>query len=191
MTNPTAQIKNLIRIGRVIEVNADTARARVQWGQDESAVTDWIRWTSERAGKVSVWNPPTVGEEVELISIDGDMRNAYIGRSFYNNDNPAPSTNLDAELTKYSDGTTIEHNRASGARTVAGLKSLTTTADATTHNGDVTHKGNNTCAGTLTQAGSAAFNGGITGKGGVSVDVAHTHNYVDDGSTRPSSGVNP
>ena len=184
---------NMHRIGTIVEVDYARYRARVKTG---GIVSDWLRWTTERNGLVRTWNPPVVGEEVEVIALDGSTESAYIGQSFYNEAFPPPATDGNLVVVAYADGTRIEHNRATGVRTVSGLATLNQQIITTQHTGDITNHG------VLTHNGSAALTqgvtvsgapadmtSGITGQGGVSIDIHHTHTTNDHG--QPTSGVNP
>ena len=119
MPPDTAQrLSTLIRLGIIAEVDYAAERVRVKTGDN---LTDWVRWRTERCGLVKVWNPPQLGEEVELIAPDGDMTLAYVGGSFANSDNPFPSHDGNLVVVTYSDGTRIEHNRSTGEQTISGL----------------------------------------------------------------------
>ena len=185
--------RSLVRIGRVSAVDGATYRARVQWGEDPACQSAWVRWKTAAAGDVKIWLPPTIGEEVEITSLDGDMRNAYISGSFFNDDNPPPSNELNKMVVTFKDGTRIEHDFSSGTMTITGLSqlletitSVITNAD-TTHNGNTTHTGDINNSGQLKQSGAAAFTGGISGSGGKSIDINHAHREQGDG--QPTSGV--
>lgn len=185
--------RSLIRLGRVVAVDGATYRARVQWGEDEQCVSTWARWKTAGAGNVKIWIPPTVGEEVEITSPDGDMRNAYISGSFFNDDNPPPSADLNKIVITFNDGTRIEHDQSAGTLTIGGLTQLIETIGSvitnaeTTHNGSTTHTGDINNSGQLKQSGAASFSGGISGGGGKSIDINHAHREQGDG--QPTSGV--
>ena len=196
------RIANVNRIGTIIAVDYERARARVKSGGIE---TDWLRWTTERNGLVRTWNPPTVGEEVELVALDGSTESAYIGQSFYNDAFPAPSHDGNLVVVEFSDGTRIEHNRATGTRSVTGLGTLnetigeTNTTTTTTHTGSTLHKGDVVNVGELTQSGASAFassvavTGGLS-QGGVGVGKDHTHpqnDGNDNGGGATTGGVTP
>ena len=185
--------RSLVRIGRVSAVDGATYRARVQWGEDPACQSAWVRWKTAAAGDVKIWLPPTVGEEVEITSLDGDMRNAYISGSFFNDDNQPPSSDLNKVVICFKDGTRIEHDKCAGEMTITGLSQLIETITTvitnaqTTHNGDTNHTGDINNSGQLKQSGAAAFDGGISGSGGKSIDVNHSHREQGDGQA--TSGV--
>ena len=137
----TNLIKNLIRIGHVSEVDAPKYRVRVQWGEDEAGTTDWIRWGTTCAGDVKHWRAPSIGEEVCVLSADGDLRNAFVLCSFFNDDNPPPSTSADEIVNTYSDGTRETHTLSASSREITGLGTLTKTIDTTNNNSNTHNKG--------------------------------------------------
>ncbi len=179
--------RSLVRLGRVSAVDGATYRARVQWGENEACQSAWVRWKTAAAGDVKIWLPPTIGEEVEITSPDGDMRNAYISGSFFNDDNPPPSSDLNKIIVLFKDGTRIEHDKSAGTMTITGLSQLIETITTVITNAQTTHTGDIINSGQLKQSGAAAFSGGISGGGGKSIDVNHTHREQGDG--QPTSGV--
>ena len=67
-------IENLIRLGTVAEVDHGSlqykrpARVRVQSGE---LLTGWLPWTALHAGTTRDRDPPTVGEQVLVLSPSG------------------------------------------------------------------------------------------------------------------------
>ncbi|MDR6585675.1 phage baseplate assembly protein V [Herbaspirillum frisingense] len=57
-------IPNLIRIGKIAEIRADKVRVRLS----PSLLTTWLQWVALRAGDVVDWCPPSVGEQVIVLS---------------------------------------------------------------------------------------------------------------------------
>jgi phage baseplate assembly protein V len=108
----------LIRIGVVIEVTLSPPRCRVRYGDpdgdDAETETPEIRWLSGRAGKTRKWSPPSVGEEVVLLSPDGQIGNAVALTGLVNDQNPAPSVQ-DLELWQFEDGAKISYDPAAHA----------------------------------------------------------------------------
>lgn len=63
-------ITNLIRTGVVTEVDRENWLCRVKTGDLE---TNWINWLTLRAGKSRTWWKPSVGEQVVLFSLGGNL----------------------------------------------------------------------------------------------------------------------
>lgn len=102
---------NLIRTATVIEVNPDKWQCRVQTGELQ---TTWLNWLTTRAGNSRTWWKPSVGEQVILLSIGGELTTAFVLPGIYSNDFPPPSTSQEAVVTAFPDGGWIEYEPESG-----------------------------------------------------------------------------
>ncbi len=98
-------INNIVRIGQVAEVDVSRARARVQAGDN---LTGWQPWVSARTGTSLEWDPPTVGEQVVLLSPAGDLAQAIIVTGLYRQN--APSQSADEHKRVYPDGASITYD---------------------------------------------------------------------------------
>jgi phage baseplate assembly protein V len=118
-------ISNLIRLGTIAEVDHERARARVKSGE---LLTDWLVWLTPRAGTTRDWDPPTVGEQVMVLSESGDLTNGLIVPAVYSNPTPAPSHDPALYRRVYPDGAVIEYDHASHAlrATIPGSAALHT-----------------------------------------------------------------
>lgn len=67
-------ITNLIRTGTVTEEDRVNWLCRVKTGDLE---TNWINWLTCRAGKSRTWWKPSVGEQVVLFSLGGNLETAF------------------------------------------------------------------------------------------------------------------
>lgn len=123
-------LHNLIRLGTIAEVDAAAARVRVQSGDN---LTDWRPWLSARAGDSSEWNPPSVGEQVLLLSPSGDLAQAIVLTGIYSDANPAPADSETLWRRTFPDGTTITYDHAASHLNIAvrGDAELSITGDAT------------------------------------------------------------
>ena len=102
-------ISNLIRTGTVAEVDHATARVRVTIGE---LLTAWLPWLEQRAGTTRTWSPPTVGEQVAVLSPGGDLAAAIVLTGIYRQAHPAPSQSADVWHTVMPDGAVIEYDHA-------------------------------------------------------------------------------
>lgn len=80
------RIANVIQIGTVTAVDAGSARARVQLGD---ILTPLIPVGQFRAGALSFWWMPTVGEQVVVACPSGDIARAVILCSIYAGNAPS------------------------------------------------------------------------------------------------------
>lgn len=146
-------IANLIRTGTVTEVDADKWLCRVKTGDLE---TNWLNWLTLRAGKSRTWWKPSVGEQVLVLAVGGELTTAFVLPGIYSDACPPPSTSEDAMVTAFPDGGWIEYEPETGRyRVKAGARIifdapesiaiktalLDIDADQTVINGEVTQSG--------------------------------------------------
>lgn len=184
-------VMNLIRIGKVAATNYADATVKVQIGELE---TDWVPWLSLRAGQDRSWNPPTVGEQVLVLSPGGDLACAVVVGSLYQTAHPAPSSTGTETRTQYRDGAVIGHDAATHALTVqtpgavsmrgatgvvvgsGGPVTLTGSAVAISADGGGNTAG--TMSGTFHLTGAMTITGNLTVNG----NITASGNIIDGGS---------
>lgn len=108
------QLSNLIRAGKIVELDEANARVKVSTA---GLTTDWLPWGASRAGNTLTWSPPRVGEQVIIASPYGDMGQAVVIGSLFSDERPAPADSKDKETVLYPDGAKTEHNSDTKART--------------------------------------------------------------------------
>lgn len=86
-------IRNMIRTGIVVETDLDAGRCRVQTG---GIYTDWLQWLTHRGGRSRTWWAPSIGEQVMILAVGGELDTAFVLPGIYSDDNPAPSASADA-----------------------------------------------------------------------------------------------
>ncbi|EMH0684476.1 phage baseplate assembly protein V [Klebsiella aerogenes] len=118
-------IRNLIRSGVVTEVDTAQGLCRVQSGGIQ---TTWLNWLTTRAGRSRTWWAPSVGEQVLLLAIGGELDTAFVLPGIFSDDNPAPSASADAWHVTFPDGAVIEYEPETGALSVSGIKTADVTA---------------------------------------------------------------
>ena len=84
------RLHGLIRVGTVLEVDPQTAKARVTFGAETKSA--WIPWTG-RAGVIDEWSPPVEGEQVLVVAPGGDTAQGLIVSSTPSNTYGKKSTN--------------------------------------------------------------------------------------------------
>ncbi|MGL6458277.1 phage baseplate assembly protein V [Aeromonas hydrophila] len=113
------QLDNLIRIGIVTAVRS--GECRVKTGD---IITNWRPYITERAGNNRTRHRLSIGEQVMLLSVSGDLRNAYIVGPIHCATFPEPLSdddNPDLDRTEYSDGAIIEYNPQTGELNATGI----------------------------------------------------------------------
>ncbi|KHT18089.1 phage baseplate assembly protein V [Pectobacterium carotovorum] len=114
-------LNNLIRIGKVVDVDHVRHLARVETGGN---TTDWIRWGVARAGDATSWWPLSVGEQVLIAAPGGDLETAVIVLSLYSGQHRAPSNTPKVHTTVYPDGASETYDANTSTMTVKGVKKV-------------------------------------------------------------------
>jgi len=105
--------RNRRRTGKIAEVDHAKGLARVELSRqnDKPFLTGWIPWQEIAAGGIKSHIPPTVGEQVDVVSENGDLTDAVIDMSTPSNANPRPHDGPEAVITKGDVRITIADNR--------------------------------------------------------------------------------
>lgn len=104
------------RVGTVVETDYAKGKVKVKIGGNTTA---WIPWTQPRAGGDNSWWAPEKEEQVLIHAPGGDLSQAVISGSIYQNKFPQPHNNEKVQKTTYKDGTVETHDREKKARTLA------------------------------------------------------------------------
>ncbi|VVT44297.1 Baseplate assembly protein V [Kosakonia radicincitans] len=118
-------IRNMIRTGVIVETDLNVGRCRVQTGGN---ITDWLQWLTQRAGRSRTWWAPSVGEQVLILAVGGELDTAFVLPGIFSDDHPAPSASADALHIAFPDGAVIEYEPANSALTVSGIRTADVTA---------------------------------------------------------------
>ncbi|PHI29243.1 phage baseplate assembly protein V [Budvicia aquatica] len=121
ITDLRRRLDNLLRIGVISALDPARPYCRVKTGELE---TGWIKWICQRAGGDSDWWPPTVGEQVLLLCLGGELTTAFALVGIYSDDNPPPSLSPTARKIKFSDGAVIEYEAATSTLNINGAKTV-------------------------------------------------------------------
>lgn len=87
------RLANVVRLGTVEALQLDPPAVKVRSGE---LLTGWRPWAVTRAGEGRSWWPPSVGEQVILLSPGGDTTQAVVLASLYQTAHPAPSAEAGA-----------------------------------------------------------------------------------------------
>ena len=118
-------LRNMVRTGIVVETDLNARRCRVQTG---GIVTDWLQWLTQRAGRARTWWAPSIGEQVLILAVGGELDTAFVLPGIFSDSNPAPSASADAWHVTFPDGAVMEYEPKTSALTVSGIKTATVTA---------------------------------------------------------------
>jgi len=178
----TRLLENLIRFGTIADIQMKPPRVRVKTGD---LLTGWLPWMALRAGADAAWDPPTLNEQVILLSPSGQLANGVALTGIYCTTHPANGEREGLHQRLYRDGTVIEYDSVAhhlnAVLAEGGTTRLVSTGGITlvgplTHQGDYIHTGNQTVTGkvTVTEDVLAA---------GISL-VKHTHGGVTRGGAQ-------
>lgn len=167
-------ITNLIRTGTVSDVDPVNWLCRVKTGDLE---TNWINWLTLRAGNTRTWWQPTVGEQVMLLSLGGNLETAFALPAIYSDAFPPPDYSENGSTTQFSDGGFFQYEPATGQLLIKNIKSLRIEAadgiqlltEALGVNASLTTINSDTAInGAVTQSGGDMSSNGV---------VVHTHKH--------------
>lgn len=184
-------VSNMIRVGKIKELDEKNARVKVETA---GLTTDWLPFGTPRAGETREWNPPEKDEQVVLLCPYGDLGQAIVGHSIYQDKFASPGDKKHITKKTYKDGTSISYDREKHEYNVemheggkfnitAGNGTLTLTKDKLTFS----------IGGTKIEIGSGGIN--ISGKVTCDADVVasgislvnHTHSDPQGGKVSPPS----
>jgi len=195
-TDTDRRLANVIQIGRVKAVDAATGLAQVDLDGPD---TDWIPWTTLRAGGDRTWWAPEVGEQVLIAAPSGELGNAVIIGSLYQDAHPEPASALTVHKTIYADGTVVKYDRASHTLLAdlgdsqikvdrsevllqVGSVKISVTASGITLVGNLTIDGTGGGTATVNMDGNFAITGTTLTHNGKSIGSTHAHSGVQTGA---------
>lgn len=152
----TRLLENLIRLGTIAAVQMKPPRVKVKTG---SLTTAWLPWLAPRAGADREWNPPTVDEQVILLSPSGQLGNGVVLTGLFSDHIPANGDREGLHRCTYRDGTEIEYDSvahhlnatlADGGTTNLISSGGINIVGPITHEGDYTQTGNQVITGNVT-----------------------------------------
>ena len=190
------RLENLIRLGQIKTVTAAKPYMTVTVQIDE-ITTAPIRYLNLRAGNDKTWDPPSIGEEVIVLSPCGVLEMGIAVGGLNNSDNPALSTDLNKNIRMFSDGCLISYDSQShaleailpsgGTAVLTATGGVTINAD-TTINGNLQINGSTAMTGNNTVGGSQMVQGSSHSTGHFSTDADVTAGPISL-KTHKTSGV--
>lgn len=156
------RLENLIRFGKIKTVNPSKPIPLVTVDLDD-IVTPEIRFFNARSGDDSNWDPPSLDEEVMVISPCGEIGpTSVVFYGLYNNEHPAPSDDLNQKIRVFADGCIIAYDISAhqlSAILPSGGKAIVTADGGITVNGDTTINGNLQINGSTAMTGNNTVGG--------------------------------
>lgn len=100
-------LENLIRFGVIAAVQMKPPRVKVKTGE---LTTAWLPWLALRAGSDREWDPPTLDEQVILLSPSGQLANGVVITGLPSDHIPANGDRAGLHRRTYADGAVIEYD---------------------------------------------------------------------------------
>jgi len=111
------RVSGIAALGTVAETDYERARVRVQL-DDDGELTDWLPFATPRAQGDRTWHPPETGEQVLLVSPEGDLAQALVVGAVHRDAQPPPADRPTVDRVVYKDGTVDEYDRDANKRTL-------------------------------------------------------------------------
>ena len=167
-------VGDIIRPGLVASVDlaSDPPSCTVEIGD---MTTGPLPFSTVRAGRMRIWSPPSVGEQVSLLCPEGDTNAGIVMPALFCDAFPPPSRSPDVAMIAFDDGSALSYDMAAHHLAIA-LAGGTAAIDAP---GGITINGDVTIQGALTASDDVKA-GGVSLKG-------HKHSGVQPGGGQ--SGV--
>ena len=104
------RLENIVRFGTIKTINPSKPIPRVIVNLGDIDTPE-IRCLNIRSGSDSTWDMPSENEEVVVISPCGDIGpTSFVMFGFYNDENPAPSDDLNKKIRMFADGCVIAYD---------------------------------------------------------------------------------
>lgn len=179
--DPEQLTGDVIQLGTVVSVDHGAATCTVEIGD---LTTSDLPWLAQRAGRVKVWSPPSIGEQCVVFCPEGDLAGGIVLLGIWSDANPAPSTLRDVVMIEMPDGAVIAYDHRAHKLSVVLPEGGTATLVAP---GGATIKGDVTIEGNLSIAGRAEASEDVIG-GGISLKN-HKHTGVSAGGAQSGAPV--
>ncbi|WP_341821723.1 MULTISPECIES: phage baseplate assembly protein V [unclassified Wolbachia] len=102
------KVANIIRIGVVKEVDYEKAKVRVKIGE---LLTDFLPWITSRAGEERSWLPPSINEQVVILSPLGELSLGVVLAGIYQQKYAASENKKEINSVKFQDGTKFTYDK--------------------------------------------------------------------------------
>lgn len=119
ITDILRRLENIIRVGTISSVKGKYCQVKTG-----NITTDWIKWLAHRAGDDIEWWPPSVGEQVLLLSLSGELTTAFALTGIIADDTRLTTTSRTVKRLDFQDGASIEYDSVSHKLTVTNVKEI-------------------------------------------------------------------
>lgn len=182
-------LANLIRYGTVASIDVDAARVTVKTG---GVITKPLPWLSPRAGRVRSWNPPSLGEQVMVLSPNGDLAAGVAFPALFSNAMSKPDeATADNVVVAFGDGAVLLYDMANHllkASLPAGGRVEAIAPDGFKLTGDVDIEGKLHVSDAVTLDSTLHASSDVTSDSDVKAGSISLKNHPHD-KVQPGSGV--
>ena len=130
------RVASMVRHGTVEAVDTSNGkhvvRLRLGGSDDQPFMSPWVPY-GQIAGAMKVHSPPSVGQEMTLISPGGDFRQAFAMPLSWSDENQSPSDKSDEHVLKF--GSVTVTIKGDGVKIEVGGHSLELTSDGSLFKG--------------------------------------------------------
>lgn len=127
------------RSGTVSQVDAAQGLIRLDLG--EGMLSPWVPYV-QTAGALKVHSPPSVGQQMILVSPSGETSQGYATALSFGGDNGSPSSSGDEHVVTFG-GVRLDLTSESLRATIGGVTLTISGSGVTITGGSVTHDGKN------------------------------------------------
>jgi phage baseplate assembly protein V len=111
-------VAQVLRLGRIASVDRAAGTCTVAIGDPDGeggeVITDSVPWAAVRAGRTTVWSPPSDGEQCALLAPGGDIAQAIALPGIFCAAFPAPG-DPDREFVRFGDRAMIAYDAGAHA----------------------------------------------------------------------------
>lgn len=104
------RLGNLTNLGIITAVDTTRGLCRVRIGDN---ITDWLPFGCGSHGAVRFWNPPSIGEQVRVSSLDGELENAFVSSALPTPNTPHAHDSSDVLALDLPDGAQFVYDHSS------------------------------------------------------------------------------
>ena len=136
------RLENTVREGPVAEVDPVKGLVRLKVGKGTDGTDQLSPWTpyAQQAGKLKIHTPPTVGQNMMMISAGGEFGQGFAIPVTWNKGNPSPSESGEENVLSYGD-VTIVVKEDSVTASIGGFSVQLSAAGAVWSGGRLEHDG--------------------------------------------------
>lgn len=158
-----------LHFGTVSAVDEKTMRVRVRLDELDNMRTDWLPVGVQKSKKDKDYWLPDEGEHVAVL-LDNYGETGIVLCAVYSDQDAVPVASRDKWCRRFSDGATLEYDRASHELTVSGATTVNVQAATVVNikSPEILLDGHVTVTNGMSGSGGASFTGNVSIEGNVS-----------------------